>query len=56
VLTALVPKPEDFETEPADGYPLYGQSSHIYYNTWYSPGECESTASGTRSRPTAKPR
>lgn len=40
-------KPEDFETQQADGNPLYDQTGNIlYYNMWYSPEECQATAAG----------
>lgn len=40
-------KPEDFETDQADGNPLYDQSGNVlYYNMWYSPEECQATAAG----------
>jgi hypothetical protein len=46
-LALRVNKPEDFETEQADGLPLYDQDGNIlYYNVWYSPEECNATATG----------
>lgn len=40
-------KPQDFESEQADGNPLYDQNGNIlYYNVWYSQAECQSTPSG----------
>ncbi len=40
-------KPVDFETQQADGNPLYDQSKNIlYYNMWYSPEECQATKEG----------
>jgi len=40
-------KPIDFETEQADGNPLYDQAGNIlYYNMWYSPEECQATSAG----------
>lgn len=41
------PKPIDFESDQADGNPLYDQSGNVlYYNMWYAPQECEATSSG----------
>lgn len=41
------PKPVDFETDQADGNPLYDQSGNVlYYNMWYSPEECQATSAG----------
>jgi hypothetical protein len=40
-------KPDDFETDQADGNPLYDQSGNVlYYNMWYSPEECQATSTG----------
>ena len=40
-------KPIDFETQQADGNPLYDQNGNIlYYNMWYSPEECQATSAG----------
>ncbi len=40
-------KPHDFEEEQADGSALYDQNGNIlYYNIWYSQGECNATSAG----------
>lgn len=47
MLTLRGPKPVDFETDQADGHPLYDQSGNVlYYNMWYSPEECQATSAG----------
>lgn len=47
MLALRVNKPEDFETEQADGLPLYDQAGNVlYYNIWYSPEECQATSAG----------
>ncbi len=47
LLATRLLKPVDFETEQADGNPLYDQGGNIlYYNIWYSPQECQASASG----------
>lgn len=47
LVSQRVLKPDDFETQQADGNPLYDQSTNIlYYNMWYSPEECQATSAG----------
>jgi len=42
-----IAKPIDFETDQADGNPLYDQAGNIlYYNMWYAPEECQATSAG----------
>jgi hypothetical protein len=47
MLAVRVPKPIDFETDQADGNPLYDQAGNVlYFNMWYSPEECQATPTG----------
>ncbi len=47
MLAVRVPKPVDFETDQADGNPLYDQAGNVlYFNMWYSPEECQATPAG----------